>query len=136
MAEGKSNFKCSGQVNISDDVIAVIAGTTALQTDGVVGMAGNLAGDIIEMLGKRNFSKGVKISIEDKNVYIYLGLVMRFGSKVHETALMVQENVKTAVENMTGLSVAAVDINISNLVFDKNKPVGKFFNGSSDETIM
>ena len=61
---------------------------------------------------------------------------MRFGSKVHETALMVQENVKTAVENMTGLSVAAVDINISNLVFDKNKPVGKFFNGSSDETIM
>ncbi len=126
MAERKSDFKCSGQVNISDDVIAVIAGTTALQTDGVAGMAGNFAGDIIEMLGKRNFSKGVKISIENKSVYIYLGLIVKFGSKVHETALKVQENVKTAVENMTGLSVSAVDINISNLVFDKNNSIGEF----------
>jgi len=136
MAERNSDLRCTGQVNISDNVIAVIAGTTALKTEGVAGMVGNFAGDIIEMLGKRNFSKGVKISIENKSVYIYLGLVVKFGCKVHKTALMVQENVKTAVENMTGLSVAAVDINISNLVFDKNKPVGEFFNENSGEAIM
>ena len=128
MTEGKSNLKSSGQVSISDDVIAVISGTAALKTDGVAGMAGNFAGDIIEMLGKKNFSKGVKISVEDKKFYITLELIMEIGSRVHEIALDVQKNVKTAVENMTGLSVDVVDINISNLIFDKNKSIEEMFN--------
>lgn len=126
MSNGKMNFKRSGQVNISDDVISVIAGTAALQTEGVAGMSGNFAGDIIEMLGKRSFSKGVSISIEDRNVKISLELLIKFGSKVHETALQVQKNVKTAVENMTGLSVVSVDVNVSNIIFDKNSPIGIF----------
>ncbi len=126
MSNGKMNFKRSGQVNISDDVISVIAGTAALQTEGVAGMSGNFAGDIIEMLGKRSFSKGVSISIEDRNVKISLELLIKFGSKVHETALQVQKNVKTAVENMTGLSVVSVDVNVSNIIFDKNSPIGVF----------
>jgi len=126
MAGEKSNLKGLGQVNISDDVISVIAGTAALQVDGVVGMSGNFAGDIIEMLGKKNFSKGVSIVIEDGNVQISLDIIVKFGSKVHEVALAVQKNVKTAVENMTGLSVISVDINISSLVFEKNKPMGQF----------
>ena len=126
MSNGKMNFKRSGQVNISDDVISVIAGTAALQTEGVAGMSGNFAGDIIEMLGKRSFSKGVSISIEDRNVKISLELLIKFGSKVHETALQVQKNVKTAVENMTGLSVVSVDVNVSNIIFDKNSPIVVF----------
>jgi len=127
MSEEKLNFKTSGQVNISDNVISVIAGTAALQTDGVVGMSGNFAGDIIEMLGKKNFSKGVTISIENKNVCISLDIIVKFGSKVHQVAYTVQKNVKTAIETMTGLSVVNVNINISNLVFEKNKPIGEFY---------
>ena len=123
MAEEKSSFKGLGQVNISDNVISIIAGTAALRVDGIVGMSGNFAGDIIEMLGKKNFSKGVSI---DGNVQISLDIIVKFGSKVHEVALAAQKNVKTAVENMTGLSVVSVDINISSLVFEKNKPMGQF----------
>ena len=126
MSDGKLNFKGSGQINISDDVIAIIAGTAALETSGVVEMSGNLAGDIIEILGRKNFSKGVNISIEEKNVQISLDISVRFGSKVHEVAMAVQQNVKTAVENMTGLSVVAVNINISSLIFDKDSPIGEF----------
>ncbi len=126
MAEEKSSFKGLGQVNISDNVISIIAGTAALRVDGIVGMSGNFAGDIIEMLGKKNFSKGVSIAIEDGNVQISLDIIVKFGSKVHEVALAAQKNVKTAVENMTGLSVVSVDINISSLVFEKNKPMGQF----------
>ncbi len=126
MSEKKLNFKASGQVNISNDVISVIAGTAALQTEGVIGMSGNFAGDIIEMLGKKNFTKGVSISIENKNVRISIDLIVKFGSKLYEVALAVQKNVKTAVENMTGLSVAEVNINISSMVFEKNEPIGQF----------
>ncbi len=127
MSDEKFNFKGSGQVNIADDVISVIAGTATLKTDGVAGMAGNFAGDIIEMLGKKNFSKGVSISIDEKNVQISLDIIVKFGTKIHEVALDVQKNVKTAVENMTGLNVVAVNINISSLAFEKNKPVGEFY---------
>lgn len=136
MTEKKSDCRCSGQVDVSDNVIAVIAGITALRTEGVAGMSGNLAGDIIEIIRKKNFSKGVKIRFENKKVYIYLGLAIKFGSKIHKTALAVQENVKTAVENMTGLSVAAVDINISNLIFDAKKPDGIFSKESMNESVQ
>lgn len=121
MFDSKLKFKGSGQVNISDDVISVIAGTAALKTEGVAGMSGNFAGDIIEMLGKKSLSKGVTISIEDKKVQISLDIIVKIGSKIHEVALAVQKNVKTAVENMTGLSVVSVNINVSDIFFDKNK---------------
>lgn len=118
MSDIKSNNKGSGQVQIADDVISVIAGTAALEAEGIAGMVGNFAGEIIEKLGRKNFSKGVDIAVEEKNVVINLSLIVKFGFKINEAALDVQKRVKTAVETMTGLSVAAVNINVSGLDFE------------------
>lgn len=120
MSDIKSRNKGSGQVQIADGVIAVIAGTAALEAEGIAGMAGNFAGEIIEKLGRKNFSKGVNINVEDKSVVINLNLIVKFGFKINETALDVQKRVKTAVETMTGLSVSSVNVNVTGIDFESD----------------
>lgn len=110
MTEIKTNGP--GQVLIADEVIAVIAGTAALEAEGVAGLAGHFTTDIAEILGRKQMAKGVTVSVEGENVTISADITVKFGMKVQDVCREVQQKIKTAVETMTGLSVAEVNVNV------------------------
>ena len=101
-----------GQVQIADEVVAIIAGLAAMEVDGVSSMADTSTRDLISKLGKKNLSKGVKVDVLDGVVTVSLSLNLRFGKNIMEVSSKVQEKVKTAIENMTGLTVADVNIRV------------------------
>ena len=102
-----------GEVQISNEVVAIIAGLAATEVEGVTGMAGNLAGDLVELLGKKNLSKGVTVEVTDSSISLTLSMIVSFGVSIPDITLEVQNKVKNAVETMTGLSVDEVNIKIA-----------------------
>jgi uncharacterized alkaline shock family protein YloU len=110
-----------GQIQIADEVIAIIAGIAATEVDGIAGMSGNITGDIAELLGRKNLSKGVKISVGQKEVSIELNIIIEFGVKIPKVAVEVQKRVQSAVETMTGLVVTEINLNIMGIHFGKEK---------------
>ena len=107
-----------GNIKISVDVVATIAGIAASQTKGVAGMYSSFAGGIAEMLGaKKNPSKGVKVDMSEDTVKIDLYIVVEYGVRVPELAWEIQESVKSSVETMTGLTVDKVNIHIEGVSF-------------------
>jgi len=111
-----------GQVQISEDVIAVISNTVALEFKGVAAIGNNFADGIAEMLGKKNLSKGVKIEIIDNSqVKVSLNLSVRFGYKIPDLMFEVQKKIKSSIEDMTGLCVTQININVTSINFDKEK---------------
>ena len=120
----------SGKVEISDDVIAIIANTSALEVEGIAGIENGFANGIAEMLGKKGISKGVKIDIDRENskIKLVINLSVKFGYKIPEVMFKVQEKIKSAIETMTGLCVTQININVLNIVFEtvnKNKSKNK-----------
>ncbi len=105
-----------GEVNISDDVLAVISAMAALEVDGVVGMAGNITSEIVEKLGMKKLSKGVHVDVAENNVMIDVAIILRMNENIINISKKVQDKIKTTVENMTGLEVANVNVNISNVL--------------------
>lgn len=104
-------------VKIGDDVVSVIAGLAATEIEGVAGMSGGIAGGIAELLGKKNLAKGVKVEVREADVSVHLYVILYYGVKIPEVAQKIQQNVKTAIENMTGLSVAEVNVNVQGIAF-------------------
>lgn len=123
----KGAAKASGQIQIADEVIAIIAGTAALEVDGVEAASGVTTGSLAEFFGKKNQSKGVKVSVENGEASVELDIAVKFGVKIHLTAADVQKKVKNAIETMTGLNVTVVNVNIAGITLDKPK--------SKEETI-
>ena len=121
MTEIKINTEGAGKVKIADDVIAIIAGTAALEIDGVAGMAGNLPGDIAQILGRRNLSKGVNVEMVSGDVKVTLSLLSKFGYKLQEISEAVQRRVKTAIENMLGLNTQEINIIIAGILYYNNE---------------
>ncbi|WP_234120085.1 Asp23/Gls24 family envelope stress response protein [Clostridium hydrogenum] len=114
--EDESKDLDMGIIKISDEVVGVIAGLAASEIKGVVGMSSGIAGGITQILsGKKNFTKGVKINIEEESASIELYVVIEYGLKIPEVAAKVQENVKKTVESLTGLKVSAVNVFIQNV---------------------
>ena len=108
-----------GKISIADEVIATIAGTAAMEIEGAAFMSSGNISDIAERLGKKNFSKGVKLEVNEKGVLVDLSLFIKSGYKIPEVSSKVQERVKTAVETMTGLEVLEVNVNIAGLSVEK-----------------
>ena len=102
-----------GEVKIADEVVAVIAGLAAMEVDGVASMAGSTTKDIASKLGVRSMSKGVKVDVLDGIVTVSLVLNLKYGYNIKDTTQKVQEKVKAAIENMTGLEVADVNIRVA-----------------------
>ena len=102
----------NGPVTYANDVIATIAGVAANEVSGVAGMSGGISSGITEMLGKKNLTKGVKVEVGTQEAAIDLNIVVEYGSELHKVAEAVQENLKKAVETMTGLQVVEVNVNI------------------------
>ena len=110
-----------GTVQIADEVVAIIAGLAATEVDGVASMAGNITNELVGKLGMKNLSRGVKVEVLEGVVSVRLALNIRYGYNIPETSHKVQEKVKSAIENMTGLEVADVNVSISDVVLEQSK---------------
>ena len=108
----------TGEVQIADDVVATIAGLAATEVEGVYAMYGNLTNELVGKLGVRNLSKGVKVVVEEGEVFAELAITVDFGVDVVEVAKTVQSKVKVAIENMTGLEVMGVNVRIAGVNID------------------
>lgn len=108
-----------GTVHVADDVVAVIAGLAATEVKGVAAMAGNITNELMSKVGRKNLAKGVKVSVNGKRVKVALAIMMEFGYNIPGTCSKVQERVKSAIENMTGLTVTDVDIRIASVDMKK-----------------
>ena len=101
-----------GTVNISEEVVAAIAALAVSEVEGVYGLSSSFTADLAQMLGKKNMSKGVKLSIDENIVTVECFVVINYGVEIPAVAASIQESVMSAVESMTGLKVAAVNVDI------------------------
>lgn len=100
-------------IKISDDVVSIIAGKAVSEVEGVSSMAGGFAGGITEVLsGKKNFSKGIKVEVGEKETKIDVNIIVEYGTRIPDIAFEIQNRVKKAVENMTGLKVLEVNVHV------------------------
>lgn len=100
----------TGTISYANDVIAIIAGLAATEIAGISGMSGGITSGIAEMLGRKNLTKGVKVEVGTEETAIDLNVIVDYGVQIHKVAFDVQENVKKAVETMTGLHVVEVNV--------------------------
>lgn len=113
-----------GVIKISHEVVAVIAGLAATEVEGVAGMSGGIAGGIAELLGRKNLAKGVKVEVSGSETYIDLFIIVNFGVRIPAVAFKVQESVKNAVEQMTGLHVVEANVHVEGVFLDKDREDG------------
>ena len=121
MAEKRITYKIQdlggiGEVQIADEVVAIIAGLAATEV-----MAGNITNELVSKLGMKNLSRGVKVTVLEGVVTVDLNLNIEYGKNILETSKKVQEKVKSSIENMTGLEVADVNIHIASVDMENEK---------------
>ena len=104
-----------GEIIIADEVIAVITGLAAMEVEGVASLAGNATRELISKIGIKTLSKGVKVDVLEDVVTIDAALNLKYGYNIMAVSEKVQEKVKAAVENMTGLKVADVNIRVAGI---------------------
>ena len=120
MDEKKGFNNALGTIRIADEVVSIIAGLAATEVEGVAGMSVGIAGGSAEILGRKNFSKGVKVEVGEKEAAIDLYIIVKYGVRIPDIALNVQEAVKAAIENMTGLSTVEVNVHVQGVGFPED----------------
>lgn len=116
MTEAQEN----GVVRIADDVVAIIAGVAASETEGVASMSGGITEGFARRVSGKNVTKGVSVEVGSVEAAIDLRVIVKYGVKIHEVARKLQENVKEAVETMTGLRVVEVNVKVEGVEFPEN----------------
>ena len=114
--------EANGQIQISDEVISIIAGTAAAETEGVSLPSSAPVSSVKGFFGKKNQSKGVKVTVEENTALIEIVVVVKFGINIKNACEEVQQKVKNAVETMTGLTVSGVNINVTAIMVEKEQP--------------
>lgn len=107
-----------GDVKIADEVVAIIAGLAATEVEGVSSMAGNITNELISKLGMKKLSRGVKVDVLEGVVTVSLALNLKYNYSIVDVTARVQEKVKSAIENMTGLEVADINIRVAGVEMD------------------
>ena len=103
----------NGSVLISEDVITTIVAHTIEEVEGVAGLSTKSGADIAEIIGKKNWGKGMKITIgEDDSLSVECNLILSYGQSVVAVAKAVQEAVTSALESTTGVKVSYVNVNV------------------------
>lgn len=105
-------------IKIADDVIAIIAGVAVSEVSGVASMAGGFPGISAVLGGKKNLSKGIKVEVGEKEAKIDVNIIVEYGIRIPDIAFEIQNRVKKAVENMTGLKVSEVNVHIQGVKTD------------------
>ena len=119
MADNRKTFKIKsdqvGDVRVADEVVAIIAGLATTEVEGVSSMAGNITNEIVSKLGMKNLSKGILVEVMENEVKVDVAINISYGYSIPEVSSNVQDKVKTAIENMTGLNVAVVNVRIASV---------------------
>ena len=119
MADNRKTFKIKsdqvGDVRVADEVVAIIAGLATTEVEGVSSMAGNITNEIVSKLGMKNLSKGILVEVMENEVKVDVVINISYGYSIPEVSSKVQDKVKTAIENMTGLNVAVVNVRIASV---------------------
>ena len=119
MAEYISREEELGSVNISEEVLAAIAGAAAIEVEGVSGLGGGLGNDLAVVVGRKQLSRGVRLSVEDECVTVDVSIMVKYGYVVPDVAKAVQEAVGSSVENTSGLQVKNVNVTVAGVNFQK-----------------
>lgn len=114
----QQGFYEAGTLRIEPDVVAAIAGLAASEVPGVVGMSG---ASLVGMLRNSSLSKGVKVTVGEREALVDLYVVLEYGVKLPEVALRIQENVRSSIETMTGLQVVEVNVHVQSVVIQESK---------------
>ncbi len=112
-----------GKIVFAEDVVATIATLAAAEVEGVYGMSGSAFEGLGEKLGKKNYTKGIKVEVGSVECAVDMNIIVRYGFKIQEVCRNVQNAVKNAIETMTGLKVVQVNISVNSIVFAKEAPV-------------
>ena len=115
------NDASKGEIKIADEVVAIIAALAATEVEGVASMAGNITNELIGKLGMKNIYKGVKVDVLEGIVTVSLELNLKYNYSIVEVSARVQEKVKNAIENMTGLEVADVNIKVAGVEMESQE---------------
>ena len=107
-----------GEVQIADDVVAMIAGFAALEVDGVASMAGNVTEELLSKVGVKGMNKGARVEVTEQTVSVDMAVNLKYGYNIPVVSEKIQEKVKNAIETMTGLSVDDVNIRIVGVVMN------------------
>lgn len=110
--EGYEPVVRGGNIRIANEVVGIIAGLAATEVKGVAGMSGGVVDGLSELLKKKNLAKGVKVEVGERQAAVDLYVILEYGAKVPEVAYKIQENVKRAIESMTGLEVVEVNVHV------------------------
>ena len=111
----------TGEIKIANDVVATIAALAATETKGVAYLSGSLTHDVIAKHSSKNLSKGVRVEVLSGIVNVDVALNIAYGYSIPEVSAKVQERVKSAIENMTGLEVSIVNVRIATVDMGNNK---------------
>ena len=113
----------TGDIKISDDVIATLAAKAAKEVEGIADLIGGIVGNITAaVLGKKDNSKGVDVDMKEGAAWITLHAKVKYGVKIPEVAWRAQENVKNIIESMTGIPVEKVNVSVEGIEFDEDAP--------------
>ncbi|RXZ77042.1 Asp23/Gls24 family envelope stress response protein [Paenibacillaceae bacterium] len=107
----------NGMIRISDDVVSTIAGLAALETPGISAMSGGISEGLAKRLSGKNVQKGVTVEVGQLEAAIDLRIIVQYGIPIQEVCRVLQDNVREAVENMTGLNVVEVNIKVEGVAF-------------------
>ncbi|MCM3715243.1 Asp23/Gls24 family envelope stress response protein [Halalkalibacter oceani] len=110
-----------GKVEISPEVIEVIAGIAASEVEGVATMRGNFATDVAEKLGRKNHGKGVKVELGEDGITVDVSVVITYGVAVPEVAKFIQSNIKQALQTMTAIELQAVNVHVVGVQFESTE---------------
>lgn len=123
MSESREYLKKTvenGSINISEEVLAVIAAAAAAEVEGVHSLSSNIGAEFVEMFGKKSAAKGVKISVaDDGGITVDVFVLIGFGGAITDIARRVQDDVASAIESMSGMSVTAVNVHVTGVSFEK-----------------
>ena len=110
-----------GSIRIADEVLSTVAGIAAAEVEGISTMSGSWGNDIVEKFGRKNFSKGIKVEVNEDQTNIDIYVVIKYGYAIPSVAENVQNSVRSAVETMTGLKVTSVNVHVVSVTVNKNE---------------
>lgn len=102
-------------IRISSEVIAVITGIVSSDVPGIAGMSGGIVGGIAEKLGRRDLTKGIKVKVNEDRVTIDLNVIAEYGKSIVDSTGKLKKEIRSNIENTTGLKVEAININVLGL---------------------
>ena len=108
-----------GSINISEDVISTMVRTAITEIDGVAGISNTAGAELAELIGIKTVSKGIKVQIVDDTIKVDAVILVRYGCNIVNVAKEVQNSVTEAVQAITGIDKAEVNVHVSGVAFEK-----------------